>query len=153
MSSLADRRTILSVEDSDEDFEVLRLSLLAAGATNPLIRCSKAGLALKLLDQQASESGGGKLPALVLLDLNLPDMDGHEVLRRIRADPRLRMLPTIVLSTSSNPRDVLNCYKSFANGYLVKPVGLERFEAMIRTLVDFWLRAAFLPASFLELGT
>lgn len=153
MSSLADRRSILAVEDSDEDFEVLRLSLIAAGATNPLIRCAEAASALRLLDQQANENGGEKLPALVLLDLNLPDMDGRELLRRIRADPRLKTVPTIILSTSANPRDVLNCYKSFANGYLVKPVGLEKFERMVRTLVEFWLRTAYLPASILESGT
>ena len=147
MSPSADRRSILAVEDSDEDFEVLRLSLIAAGATNPILRCVEAGSALRLLDNRANEKGGEGLPALVLLDLNLPDMDGKELLRRIRADDRLRAVPTIVLSTSTNPRDVLTCYRLFANAYLVKPVGLEKFEAMIQTLVDFWLSVALLPAS------
>ncbi len=150
MPTLTDRRTILAIDDSDEDFEVLRMSLMAAGAMNPLMRCTEAGPALKFLDQHADAAHGESLPALVLLDLNLPDMDGRELLSRVREDARLQAVPMIILSTSTNPHDVLACYRSFANGYLVKPVELEKFEAMIRTLVDFWLRVALIPASFSE---
>lgn len=152
MFSSNNRRAILAVEDSDEDFETLRMSLKAAGAANPLLRCSEAGSALDLLKTRAIENDGENLPILVLLDLNLPDMDGKELLRLIRADDRLRGVPTIVLSTSTNPRDVMGCYRSFASGYLVKPIGLEKFEIMVQAMVDFWLRTALLPATIVEKG-
>ena len=145
---MTELRAILSVEDSDEDFEALRMALATAGAVNPLLRCDKAHQALDPLDRRAAERDGEDLPALVLLDLNLPDMHGRDVLDRIRADARLRATPVIVLSTSTNPRDVTGCHGAGANAYLVKPVGLEEFEAMIQALVDFWLRAATLPAPF-----
>lgn len=87
------------------------------------------------------------LPALILLDLNMPRMDGLEFLDRIRADPVLRPIPVVMLTTSKRPEDVNACYHRHVNSYLVKPVDLDHFFAMIRSLVDFWFEKAVLPST------
>lgn len=143
-SAVTDFRPVLVVEDNDEDFEILRMAFASTGVANPLVRCVGAQEALALLDRNATENVAN-LPALVLLDINLPDMDGREVLKRIRADNRLRAIPTVILSTSSNPQDVEKCYEFHASGYLVKPFSLDKFEFMVRAVVDFWLKAVHLP--------
>jgi two-component system, response regulator len=78
-------------------------------------------------------------PRLVLLDLNLPKIDGHEVLRRIRADDRTKLLPVVVLSSSQEDDDVITSYALGANSYVCKPVSLEEFVDTIRVLAWFWL--------------
>ena len=141
---MIDHRSVLAVEDNDEDFEILRVAFAATGVSNPLLRCVGAQQALELLNRRAA-ADAKNLPALVLLDINLPDMDGRDVLKRIRADDRLRAIPTVMMSTSTSPDDVAKCYEYYASGYLVKPLSLEGFEFKVRALVDFWLRAVLLP--------
>ena len=85
------------------------------------------------------------LPVLVLLDLNLPRLDGRELLAAIRTDPACPLVPLVVLTTSSNPRDVTTCYRAGASGYLVKLVDLPKFATMIRQCVEYWLQAVTLP--------
>ena len=141
---------ILIVEDSDEDFDVLRLLLVSLGVRNPLKRCATSGEALAAFARLGvGRTGGGRadrLPALMLLDLNLPGIDGRELLQRFRADAGLRGVPVVVLSTSANPRDVRFCYEAGANAYMVKPVDLDRLERMLRATVEFWLHSAVVPA-------
>jgi CheY-like chemotaxis protein len=88
---------------------------------------------------------GAERPDLVLLDLNLPRRDGREVLEAIKSDPDLKSIPVIVLSTSAAPRDIADCYALHANSYLVKPLGLDEFGALVRALDAFWLQTAELP--------
>jgi CheY-like chemotaxis protein len=147
---------ILVVEDNDEDFDVLRLLLVSIGVRNPLKRCATSGDALAAFARIGLGRPGGapmpggaradRLPSLVLLDLNLPGIDGRELLQRFRADPGLRGVPVVVFSTSANPRDVRFCYEAGANAYMVKPVDLDRPERMLRATVEFWLNAAVVPA-------
>lgn len=89
------------------------------------------------------EAGSG--PALILLDLNLAGMDGNEVLSEIRADPKLRTVPVVVLSTSSDDRDVAGAYQRGANAYITKPVELDGWVRVISTINEFWLSVARLP--------
>ncbi len=150
-----ERPPILVVEDSDEDFDVLRLLLVSIGVENPLRRCATSAEALEAFRRLGQGDGARpreRLPALMLLDLNLPGTDGRELLRRFRADERLRGVPVVVLSTSANPRDVRFCYGAGANGYMVKPVDLDRLERMLRALVEFWLHAAVLPSEVEEMA-
>ena len=84
-------------------------------------------------------------PDLVLLDLNLPRMDGREVLAQIKGDPGLCTIPTVILTTSDSAADIANSYRLQANCYLSKPQHLDAFESLVRSVNDFWLTKAKLP--------
>jgi len=84
-------------------------------------------------------------PDLILLDLNMPRMGGLEVLQEISADPSLRSIPVIVLTTSAAEHDVLNSYSMGANSYLVKPLGFEKFMQIVQLIENFWLQNAKIP--------
>ena len=86
-------------------------------------------------------------PGVILLDLNLPGTDGREVLQEVKADPDLRTIPVIVLTTSSDSVDIESCYHAGANTYLVKPVNISEFMVSMERLKDFWLELAILPTS------
>lgn len=85
-------------------------------------------------------------PDLILLDLNLPKKDGREVLRELKADPVLKTIPVIILSTSNAESDILLCYQSYVNCYINKPVDFDHFFEIIRKIENFWLKTAFLPS-------
>ncbi|MEM6709359.1 MAG: response regulator, partial [Pseudomonadota bacterium] len=82
---------------------------------------------------------------LILLDLNLPKISGHEVLRFIKTEPALKRIPVVILTSSSATDDVLACYERYANGYVVKPVTFTELKATVRTLENFWFSTAILP--------
>jgi CheY-like chemotaxis protein len=84
-------------------------------------------------------------PDFILLDLNLPRMDGREVLARIKNDNDLKTIPTVILTTSDAEADILKSYELQANCYLSKPVQLDEFESLVRSISDFWLKVAKLP--------
>ncbi|HMQ60815.1 MAG TPA: response regulator [Flavilitoribacter sp.] len=86
------------------------------------------------------------LPDLILLDLNLPKMDGREVIREIKADPYLRQIPIVVLTTSNARQDIINSYSLYANCFINKPVDFDQFFTIIQKIVDFWLLTAELPS-------
>ena len=141
---------LIIIEDSDEDFEVLQLLLLSIGIENPIRRYASSKEALDMLrrlNRTDARPQREPLPALILLDLNLPGTDGRELIYRFRSDDRLQSVPIIVLTTSSSPQDVRSSYKAGANSYVVKPVDLDRLEGILKSLVDFWLRASVLPAA------
>jgi CheY-like chemotaxis protein len=135
---------LVVVEDGDEDFEVLCLALAQCGFAGPVRRFVDGEAALAFLTA-APESHGEGWPRLVFLDLNLPGMDGREVLQAVRASPRGRLVPIVVLSTSRNPRDVRFCYEAGANCYAIKPVGLSQLEDLVARLVEFWFSMMELP--------
>ena len=85
-------------------------------------------------------------PDLVLLDLNLPKKDGREVLSDIKADPSLRSIPVVILTTSNSEQDILNSYNLHVNCYINKPVDFDRFFDIIQKIEDFWLQTAILPS-------
>lgn len=86
-------------------------------------------------------------PDLILLDINLPRMDGTEVLGIIKSDPELKRIPVIMLTTSSSEKDIFTSYDNYANCYITKPVDLERFMDVVRTIEDFWISIVKLPKS------
>ena len=138
-------RPILIVEDSDEDYEATTWALLQAGMDRPIERCSRADEALRRLQADAlSPLGQPTLPpCLMLLDLNLPGMDGRQLLTQVRG---LKTgIPVVVLSTSSNPRDVAACYQLGAAGYINKPLTLAAYAEKMRLMVDYWLKTVLLP--------
>lgn len=141
-------QTILIVEDSDDDFEIMSEGLAAEGRIrNPVLRCEDGRQALDYLFREGAYADPERspTPGIILLDLNLPGIDGREVLRRLKNAPRLKKIPIIVLTTSDDERDVEDCYELGANSYIQKPVDLDKFLLAIRQLTDYWLGIAILP--------
>jgi len=135
---------VLLVDDSPGD---VRLTREALRETNPSVhlRVATDGVeALAYLRREAPHEGAQR-PDLILLDLNLPKVDGREVLARIKEDPSLKTIPTVILTTSEAQTDILRSYELQANSYLSKPVQLEAFESLVKSINDFWLTKAKLP--------
>jgi CheY-like chemotaxis protein len=132
--------TILSVEDSDTDFIALQFALKAAGVTNPVARCANGKMAMDLLNRDSCPLT--EKASLVLLDLNLPGVDGRQVLKAFRRRDPDREVPVIVLTTSSHPRDIEDCLRSGADAYTVKPLELDDWEVKVASLATHWLKAA-----------
>lgn len=141
------RCPLLIVEDSDEDYEVTCWALEKAGFEGPIIRYVRAEEALPRLCPEVRPYPGDAdpLPCLVLLDLNLPGMNGMDLLEDLRRGERSPAVPIVILSTSNNPRDVAACYRLGAAGYLCKPLAMERYVEMLRGLLGYWLDAVTLP--------
>lgn len=140
--TLTSHQSVLVAEDSDEDYETVEEAARGAGLAHPLRRASTGDTCLELL---RGGPAGPLRPAVVLLDLNMPGMDGRQALVAIRADPTLRDLPVVVLSTSANPRDVAYCYAHGANAYHVKPVRHGEHLRMLQDLFHYWLASVVLP--------
>jgi CheY-like chemotaxis protein len=138
---------VLVIEDSDEDYEVLRRSFRQSPTATRLHRCQTGRQALDYLEQavRSQPIQPSAIPAFILLDLNLPGIDGRSVLRTIKQDPALHYIPTIVLTTSNFAKDIDECYRFGANSYILKAIDLQRFKASILVTIDFWLNIAKLP--------
>jgi len=134
---------LLVVEDSDEDFATVLDAARAAGLPHAIRRATSGEECLRLLGDNERERCTN--PSLVLLDLNTPLSDGRDALRGIRQNERLRALPLVVLSTSSNPRDVEYCYAAGANAYHTKPVNYPDHLRTLRAIFDYWLTGVVLP--------
>jgi two-component system response regulator len=135
---MADNR-ILLVEDNPDD-EILMLDALARCGINAAVAVARDGAeALDYLLPRPDGQERTPKPKLVLLDLKLPKVGGLEVLRRLRADPRTRFVPVIVLSSSSECQDIRNSYENGANAYMRKPIDFEHFIEAVRCLQSFWI--------------
>lgn len=126
--------SILLVEDSEDDIELTRRAFRRNNLKNTLVVARDGAEALAHLFE-----GDGDLPEIVLLDLKLPKIDGHEVLRRIRANDRTRLLPVVVLTSSNEQRDMVESYSEGANSYVRKPVDFDQFADAVRQLGLYWL--------------
>ena len=135
---------VLLVEDSPGDVRLTREALRDANRSIHLHVASDGIEAMGFLRREGATAGAPR-PDLILLDLNLPRMDGREVLAQIKADESLKTIPTIILTTSVAERDILTSYQLQANCYLSKPVQLDAFEALVTSINDFWLTKARLP--------
>jgi len=135
---------ILLVEDSAGDVRLTQ-EALKEGRVPHRLHVARDGVeALAFLRREAGYDAAPR-PGIVLLDLNLPLLDGHEVLRTLKDDANLRTLPVIVLSTSSADADVTRAYDEHAACYIVKPAEYERFMEVVRTIEEFWLTTVRLP--------
>jgi two-component system, response regulator len=132
---------ILLVEDCDDDVCLTERALTRNHITNQLIVVRDGVAALEYLRGAVRGGGTGNqpLPAVILLDLKLPKLDGLEVLRAMHADPELRRLPVVVLTSSREDQDVIASYDLGANSYIRKPVDFEQFSAAIQQLGLYWL--------------
>jgi CheY-like chemotaxis protein len=138
------RLEVLLVEDSPGD---VRLTVEAFRDANMLIQLHVAsdGVEAMAFLKQEGDHATAPRPDLILLDLNLPRMDGREVLARIKEDDNLKTIPTVILTTSEAEADILKSYQLRANCYLSKPVQLDAFESLVKSINDFWLTRAKLP--------
>lgn len=132
---------ILLVEDYDDDAELTLLAFKQARVSNAVVRARDGVEALDYLFGRGAHAGRDvqELPAVVLLDLNLPRIGGLDVLKAIRADQRIGHLPVVVLTSSDEETDRLAAYKQFANSYVRKPVDYDQFATAARDLGLYWL--------------
>ncbi|MEP6621991.1 MAG: response regulator [bacterium] len=137
-------RTVLLVEDSAGDVRLTQEAFRDYGMRNPLHVVSDGVEAMAFLRREGTHADAPR-PDLILLDLNLPRMDGREVLARIKEDDDLKSIPTAILTTSEAEADITTCYALHANCYLSKPVQLDAFERLIGSICSFWLTNAKLP--------
>lgn len=140
-------QAILLIEDSPEDYEATVRALRKAGLANPIFRCESGDEALDFLYRRRgySDPASSPRPGVILLDLNLPGTDGREVLAEVKGDAELRSIPVLVLTTSSDERDVERCYQSGANSYIKKPVDLGGFMQAVQSLTGYWFEVVILP--------
>jgi CheY-like chemotaxis protein len=132
---------ILLVEDNPDDVELTRIAFAEAGIDRRLVVVRDGAEALDYLFARNAHAqrDAADLPAIVLLDLNLPKLDGREVLQGIRSDARTRNLPVVVLTTSDEPFDVEASYALGVNSYIRKPVDFEQFVAAVKQIGLYWL--------------
>lgn len=136
---------ILLVEDSPGDVRLTQECMKEAKVSNNLYVVGDGVEALAYLRQEGKYTDARR-PDLILLDLNLPKKDGREVLAEIKADEVLRRIPVVVLTISKAEEDILKTYDLHANCYIVKPLDLEQFFGVVRSIEDFWLSIVKLPS-------
>ena len=134
-------KPILLVEDTPDDAELTTMSLKQSGLLNEVVVAEDGLEALDYLFGTGRYAGRNPqdTPALVLLDIKMPRLDGIEVLQRLRADSRTKTLPVVILTTSTEDIDLVRAYESGANAYVRKPVSLAQFQEAVRQLGLFWI--------------
>jgi CheY-like chemotaxis protein len=135
---------VLLVEDSAGDVRLMREAFRDANPTIHLHVASDGVEAMAFLRHEGAFAQVPR-PDLILLDLNLPKMDGRQVLALIKDDQSLKLIPTVILTTSDAEADIVKSYQLQANCYLTKPVQLEEFESLVKSINDFWLIKVKLP--------
>lgn len=145
--SISSRQPILMVEDSPEDFHATMRAFRKAGLMNPVIRCEDGEEALDYLFGRGRFAPPAKAPrpGIVLLDLNLPGTDGHEVLETIKKDTQLRKIPVVVLTTSCEECDIERCYSAGASSYICKPVDLNGLMEAVQRMKEYWFEIVVIP--------
>jgi two-component system, chemotaxis family, response regulator Rcp1 len=135
---------ILLVEDNPGDVRLTREALKDAKMSNLLHVVEDGAMALDFLHRRGHYQDAPR-PDLILLDLNLPRKNGREVLQEIKADPRLKIIPVVILTSSQAEEDILGAYSLHANCYITKPVDFAQLTKIVRTIEDFWLSIVTLP--------
>ena len=135
---------ILLVEDNPGDVR-LTLEVMKDARVRNHVSMVKDGVEALAFLRREGDFADAPRPDLILLDLNLPKKDGREVLADIKADPTLRRIPVVVLTVSKDEEDILKSYDLYANCYVTKPINMEQFIAVVRSIEDFWLTIVKLP--------
>jgi two-component system, response regulator len=138
---MIDHADILLVEDNPNDIKLTLHAFQTANLANPVTIARDGVEALDFVFCTGPYAGRRieDAPKVILLDLKLPRVDGHEVLKRIKADPRTATIPVVILTTSREERDVLQSYELGGNSYIVKPVDFEQFTQAVRDIGKYWL--------------
>ena len=141
------RLTVLLVEDNPRDVRLTQRAFEQANVPHELRVVRDGDEALTYLHREGeyADADSSPRPDMILLDLNLPRMGGHELMQHVRQEVRFRQVPMVVLTTSGRPDDVRQAYDNGANAYLLKPVEFSRFTEVIGHLASFWLETVELP--------
>ena len=143
---MAETFHLLLVEDNPADVRLTQ-EALKNGKVLHKLHVVQDGIEAMAFLHQLPPFEEAPRPDLILLDLNLPKKDGREVLAEIKTNPKLRSIPVVILTTSQADEDILKTYDLHANGYIVKPVDIEQFFAIIKNIKEFWLSVVELPAN------
>ncbi len=135
---------ILVVEDSPSDAKLMMHMLKMAKLQNQINLVKDGVEAMAFLNQKPPYENASR-PDLILLDLNLPKMNGFEVLEQIKQDPHLKVIPVVVMTTSDAEEDILKSYERFANCYVTKPINFEQFTNIVQSIDNFWFSIVKLP--------
>ncbi len=140
-------KPILFVEDSEDDFEAAVRAFGKANMHNPINWCRSGAEALDFLSHKGdySDPQSAPRPGLILLDLNMPGIDGRKTLQLIKENSELKDIPIIILTTSADQRDIDHCYQIGANTYIQKPVSFDGLIEAIKRLKEYWFEVAILP--------
>lgn len=142
------QKTILVIDDNEDDYEAIARAFRKVGMSNNVSLCNTGQMAMDFLKHEGKfQEEKADRPALIMLDLNMPGMDGMQVLGRIRKDENLKQIPVVIWTTSSNEKDIDACYALGANAYMQKPVIFDDLVASIRRLKEYWFETAFLPSN------
>ncbi len=150
VDSESQKKTILLVEDNPDDVELTLLGLKKNNVVNDIVVAQDGAEALDYLfcTGKYAERDASVMPVLILLDLKLPKIDGIEVLKRLRNDDRTKIIPVVVLTTSDEEKDLIQCYNGGANSYIRKPVDFIRFSEAIQQLKVYWLLLNETPPNY-----
>lgn len=138
------------VEDSDEDFESFMRITKQLCLNYPVFRCRDGDEALDWLQRIDDNSKEKKVlrPSVILLDLNLPGTDGRQVLEHLKNNPQLKQIPTVIFTSSANPKDIEFCYQKGAESYIVKPIDISKLKTTVQTFWDYWFQVVTLPLKY-----
>ena len=136
--------TVLMVEDDPDDVYLTQEALRSGRLQITMQVVSDGASAMQYLRGE-QEYAGSRRPDLVLLDLNLPRMDGREVLAALKEDPELSDIPVVILTTSEAEEDITSSYRHHANCYISKPVGIDKFRSVVASIESFWFTVVKLP--------
>jgi len=137
---------ILMVEDNPADARLTREAFVDSKMVNTLHHVRNGEEAMAFLNRKPPYADAPR-PDVVLLDLNMPGMDGRAVLAEMKSDPRLKTIPVVVLTTSEADEDIIRSYELHANCYVTKPVDFEKFVTIVQAIDDFWVSVVRLPPS------
>jgi two-component system, chemotaxis family, response regulator Rcp1 len=143
-SDLYEAIQVLLVEDGPGDVRLMQEAIRESNPSVQLHVAKDGEDAMAFLRRGASHAHATR-PDLILLDLNLPKMDGRDVLAHIKADERLRTIPVVILTVSDAPEDIEKSYQLQANCYITKPPNLDEFESLVKSINEFWLKRVKLP--------
>jgi CheY-like chemotaxis protein len=139
--------TIIVADDDADDRLLITDAFKESRLANPLVFVEDGEQLLQFLDSASSGASGHPLPGLILLDLNMPRMDGRTALSHIKSNPHLRRIPVIVLTTSKAEEDVLRTYDLGVNSFITKPVTFEGLVDVVQSLNHYWIEIVELPAT------
>jgi two-component system, chemotaxis family, response regulator Rcp1 len=145
-SARGDSIEILLVEDSQDD-AVLTIDALRDGRLRNRISHVEDGVEAMAFLRRIGQYADAPRPDLILLDLNLPRKNGREVLAEIKLDPNLRRIPVVVMTSSDDEKDILNAYNHYVNCYVTKPIDLDKFISVVKSIEAFWFNIVKLPAA------
>jgi len=137
--------TVVSIEDNEPDFELLKKALEAVSDINiDLINIKNGNNAIDFLYKK-NKYASAPTPNVIILDINLPQINGHEILRSIKKDPYLKVIPVIIFSTSDSEKDIKESYSLYANSYITKTFNIKELFKKIAIMADYWLKTSELP--------